>query len=261
MPEGPEVTHMVKLMQSFIGCKIISANILSGRYKKSKPKGWTLFKKSLPATISHIHNKGKFIYFVLNSSLFMFNSLGMTGSWTIDDSPYNKLIFNLNCNHTQLFLLDVRNFATIKFTRADPLNKLNKIGYDAISKSFSFDDLYNALHKAKKSVYWNRTISEFLLSQKFISGLGTYMISDSLYASKLSPKRKVRSLSHSDIRNLYNGIKKISKESLHSQKFSLHMNNNIENYNKYKFKIYKDPIAKKFAVKNRNIYWNPDTQH
>ena len=260
MPEGVEITRLVKLMQKLVGDKIKFAKILAGRYKRSPPSGWGSFIRSLPARITFIRKKGKFIYFGLSNGYYIFNTLGLTGAWTLDDTPYNKVAFHLSHSIT-LYLFDIRNFATLKFVKEGLDDKLKSIGYDANSPTFTHRLFQNIIDDAQTHSVWNKPVAEVLLSQQWISGLGVYMVSESLYFAKLSPKRKLSSLSDTELRNLYKGIKKVSKESTRAQTFTLHIDKNISQLNEYNFRVYKHKDADRYSLGGRNIYWYKGRQH
>jgi formamidopyrimidine-DNA glycosylase len=127
---------------------------------------------------------------------------------------------------------------------------------------FSVRDLMNALQRAK-----NANIADALLSQRYISGLGTYLISEILYSAKISPKRIIKTLSLVEYNHLYSAIKSTTHESLKAQTFTIkNLSTDIKNVNKYKFKIYDKRVDSHgnsvliFKVKNRSIKWVPKVQ-
>ena len=82
MPEGPEVKKIVDQMSQVLAGKTLSKiELLTGRYSKTQPDGFSDFSKSLPMKISSIKCKGKFIYFETDSDWSIWNTLGMSGSW------------------------------------------------------------------------------------------------------------------------------------------------------------------------------------
>jgi len=261
MPEGVEITRLVKKMQKFVGQRILAAKILAGRYTRAHPFGWAGFNHSLPTTIKSIRKKGKFIYFVLANGFYIYNTLGLTGAWTVDKTPYNKIEFELSDN--RLYLFDIRNFATIKFVTADQFSldkKLKSIGPDVNEPAFTIKIFRDIIDGARDSLARQWSVAQFLLSQREVSGLGVYMVSEALYFAGIAPHRKLSSLGPREIIKLYKGIKKVSAESTAAQTFDLHIDRNISQLNRYKFRVYKHKDARKYSVDGRNIYWSADRQ-
>lgn len=96
MPEIVEVRKFADIIKhNVLGTQLIAINILKGRYTKKAFDGFQLLQSSLPATIEAINTKGKFIYITLKSvngkTLYLFNTLGLTGGWTVKASRKNDL--------------------------------------------------------------------------------------------------------------------------------------------------------------------------
>jgi formamidopyrimidine-DNA glycosylase len=61
LPEGPEVKVITDgLRSNLLGKKITGAKILSGRYSKSEPEGWSFLVT--PGVVTEVTCKCKFIY-------------------------------------------------------------------------------------------------------------------------------------------------------------------------------------------------------
>ena len=114
MPEGPEVKVITDGIRSHLLDKtIVNAQILSGRYLKTLPDGWNEFK--MPVTVSDVSCKGKFIYFTLNDGTYIFNTLGMTGSWSAKPTSHSRVRFDLD-DGREIYFNDIRNFGTLKLS-------------------------------------------------------------------------------------------------------------------------------------------------
>ena len=257
MPEGPEAKFMTyQLSKLFLNSKLSNILFTSGRYTRHpKPKLYKQFINHLPSNISNIQSKGKFIYFTLNNNWFIFVTLGMSGHFILDDIKHSNIKFITN--HGNFFINDVRNFATINFSNSisDLSKKLNSLGPDPLSDNISCKKLFFKLKSIKNQ---NTFISDLLLNQKFISGIGNYIRAESLFLSKLSPFRKIKNIKYKEFCSLIKNIKFIMKKSFKTQ-----INNGIHSY---KFYVYKrkftsngTPITK---TKNngRTIWWVPKIQ-
>ena len=118
MPEGPEVTIVTKQLNFTVQNKVIKdIELLSGRYTKKEPSGFTDF---VDRAINHesqkvlgVNNKGKFIYW-LTSSGVIFSTLGMTGTYKTKDNKYARVKWVFD-DDTEIYYSDMRNFGTLKF--------------------------------------------------------------------------------------------------------------------------------------------------
>ena len=245
MPEGPEAKFMTyQLNKLFSNSKLSSIIFTSGRYTRHpKPKNYNKFINNLPSTISNIQSKGKFIYFTLDNNWFIFVTLGMSGHFILDNIKHSNIKFITNKGN--FFINDIRNFATINFSNSYShlQKKLNSLVPDPLSNKISCKKLFTKLKSIKNQ---NTFISNLLLNQKFISGIGNYIRAESLFLSKLSPFRKIKN------------IKIIMKKSLKTQ-----INNGIHTY---KFYVYKRKLTdngipiKKNKNNGRTIWWVPKLQ-
>ena len=112
----------------------------------------------------------------------------------------------------------MRNFGTIKFIKGENLiEKLNKIGPDMLNDETTFD----IFKKYEKKINENKPISQILMDQKHVSGVGNYIKSESLYISKISPHRKLKDINEDELKSLFNAIKKVIVSSYKSQGMSL----------------------------------------
>lgn len=208
MPEGPEVKRISEQLNRRVKDQNLnSIHILSGRYLKKPPEDLDYLRSLLPLKISNVNCKGKFIYLQFeNSEVNIWNTLGMTGSWKGTQNPHARLMFNFDCG--DVFFSDIRNFGTFHIIRdqAKLGEKLNTLGHDILNSNMNFVD-FDSLLRSKK--FTKKTLSEFLMSQNGICGVGNYIKSESLYLAGLSPLRLCGSLSPSESSILLNSIRKI----------------------------------------------------
>ena len=105
MPEGPEVKLLVIELNKILKNKVLfDIELLSGRYIK-KPDNFDNFINNLPLKIIEVKNRGKFIYFILENNWFIFNTLGMTGNWTIMENVKHNRLKNLNLKKMKYFIM------------------------------------------------------------------------------------------------------------------------------------------------------------
>lgn len=216
MPEGPECAATAQSINDFMtGKTLVDVVILSGRYTKKSPQGIDSFKSSLPQKVKGWSSKGKFIYGALENGRFIWNTLGMSGYWSLTEKKHSRVRFDFS-NNTSIWYTDTRNFGTLKFdmTLDETNKKCLSLGPDPLTHDIPVDvfrkNLYSKNSKGKK------TICEALMNQKTVAGVGNYIKAEVLWLSRISPMRKVEDLSESDILCLKRNIESVSRVSYES---------------------------------------------
>ena len=219
MPEGPEVKRISEKLSEFIaGEKIGSVDILGGRYlKHGPPKELESFASSLPATVTKVDCKGKFIYILFDNGYSMWNTLGMSGSWSPVATKHSRV--KLNFKESSAYFNDIRNFGTLKFVtgRKRLVEKLNSLGPDMLTENIANSEFSSRI--MRKS---SKTIAEVIMDQSIVSGVGNYLKSESLYLARISPHRVVETLSPEEISNLNNAIQCTIRSSYSSGGATIH---------------------------------------
>jgi len=216
MPEGPEVKRIaVQLNQLLSGKLIENVEIISGRYKThGSPLGLTSFLNlKEERKIQEVSCKGKFIWFSFSApEVFVWNTLGMTGSWSRGESEHSRIKFNFT-DGEKIFFSDIRNFGTMHFIfSAEEMNKkLKSLGPDMLSAPPSREEFLKIVKRQK-----DKTLPEFLMNQKMISGVGNYVKAEALYLAGLSPLRTCSSLSEKEVTDLQDSIDKVLSTSYNS---------------------------------------------
>jgi endonuclease-8 len=231
MPEIVEVRRYADfLIKHFRNNNLVNIKILKGRYKKHKPfSGYYKLVKSLPVKVIDIKTKGKFIYFILDNDMIIFNTLGLSGGWIYSDSKedykhpsvhefLNKndidayretalkhlnIMFELNKGF--IYYFDILSYGTMKVaTKEELVKKLNNIGPDFLDTDTTLDLFIDRIKKTKNM---NKMIGNVLMDQKTVSGIGNYLRADSLWLAKISPHRLVKSLSDIELNKIFNSIR------------------------------------------------------
>lgn len=241
MPEGPEVKTITdELNNLLINKQFMTFEILGGRYKNKYPENFELFQKSLPLKINKINCKGKFIWFDLDNDWSIWNTLGMSGGWHIHGhKPIKHSDIKIMVDNLELWFTDQRHFGTFKFCNdKDKLEKkLASIGPDLLSDdSYTKDQFINKIKK-----YKNHALPKILMEQKIFSGIGNYLKAEILYASKISPLRKIEFISDAELEVLFDNIKKIIKNSYLAKGATIRnysdLSNNSGSYS-FEFEVY-----------------------
>lgn len=268
MPEGPEVKNMILQLSKIIKNKQLNTIIInSGRYSKKSPVGFNDFIKQLPSKIIDVNCKGKFIYIELDNGYKIWNTLGMTGGWKKNKNKHSHFTFKFN--DFEIYYEDVRNFGTFKFnnSKVDFDKKIKSLGIDIFSSDFNIDYVKKIFSNKK---IFHKTIVDILMNQKLFCGVGNYLKSEILYASKISPFRKIENLKENDIENIYKNTKKISTESFKKGGASVRdysdLNDKDGTYTQL-LKVYgqkNDPLGNKVkkdtTSDKRTTHWVPEIQ-
>tara|TARA_Y100001970_G_C13980096_1_gene722665 strand:- start:52 stop:921 length:870 start_codon:yes stop_codon:yes gene_type:complete len=227
MPELPEVEVVRRSLSHFIsGLKINKVRIFNRnlRFKITKD-----FKKNIEKQkITSITRRAKFLLIKLENNKVILVHLGMTGkifiinkkkgSTLVTSFYYNKnfnkkhnhLIFNLN-NSVDLIYNDVRKFGFLKVLNFDKLNfnqHIRKLGPEPLSSSFNFIYLKAKTKMSKKNV------KNFMMDQKYISGLGNIYVNEVLFSSCINPRKKANKLSNEEVEKIVKNTKKILYQSI-----------------------------------------------
>ena len=210
MPELPEVETVRNTLKQHIIGKTIEDVII--RYPKIVKTNLIEFKKRLKnQTILDIKRMGKYLIFIFNHDALIIH-LRMEGKFYIKkNEPYVKhehIIFNFNDQST-LRYHDVRKFGTMHlhtiktYKTVYPLSKLGPEPKDMLPKL-----LYDQIKNKK------RNIKSVLLDQSIISGLGNIYVDETLYLSKIHPKRCANSLKLSDVKNILIQARKVLNQAI-----------------------------------------------
>lgn len=283
MPEGPECTRTARQVnRAVFGKELSNVNIISGRYTKTEPTGFSKLISLLqnnPIKVNKIDNKGKFIYWDLEGA-FIFTTLGMTGNFKLQPSKHSRLAFYFT-DDSAVYYNDQRNFGTTKiiFKRSELEAKLNSIGPDMLNNPPTIDTF---IEIARKKPKW--TLVKWLMEQSQISGVGNIYKSESLFLAKLRPDRLISECSDSQLTDLYYAICSVLKTSYESGGSTIRSysdlfnnegkytrfasnpkeilearNNRVLVYNQ-KMDIYGNPIHRVKLNDGRTTFWSPEIQ-
>ena len=269
MPEGPEVKKTVDWLQRFSGKTLKSVRIISGRYgKKKEIPGWERFE--YPVLLKDVSCKGKFIYFTFSDEqedYYMFNTLGMSGMWTNVHTKHARVCFFFE-NAEPLYFTDVRNFGTLKIVTSEKeLNKkLDSLGPDVLSDSGMDASVFRKRFLSKP----NKTITECLMNQSVISGVGNYLKAEILYASEISPHRLCGDISNKEFGALFDAcywLPRLSYKMGGATLATYRQPNGEEGLYSRRFAVYNQKtcpeghqIIKETTADKRTTHWVPEIQ-
>ena len=253
MPEGPEISYMTYYFNKKFNNSILDTiNVLSGRYTRHPlPDNFDKLLKKMPSKIIALKNKGKFMYMELEDNYILGIKLN-----------YGHLVeeFGKQC-HIEFktskgifYMDDLRNFGTLTVLTETTLEKqLKSIGPDLLNEEVNYEDFYEKVKKHPKN-----KIGEFLINQKYFSGVGNYVRCEALYDAKISPFRLNKDLKDEEIKDIFKCTKNVLQKAFKSlkddgKKF-------VKKVYKQSFTPKKEEIVRDKLEKTRNIYWVPSVQ-
>lgn len=266
MPESPEISYLANYINKHLISHILkSIEILDGRYKHHEaPENVKEFRQSLPLRLTKVAKKGKvlFIYF---DKWCLISKLGMTGWWFIPgDAPTwrkaNEDIV-LTFDNNKLIFSDMRYFGTLTITN-NPIvieKELTKIAPDILDPNTNFNLIKHQLTQLSTSKLEHTLIEDILVDQKLImSGIGNYLKAEILYAAKISPLRKLKSLTIEDFHRIFTNAKRIAE---HMLKVNL-TNKYFDSMRVYMREkdLYGNPVVTHKTKTGRTTYWVPNVQ-
>lgn len=224
MPELPEVQTTVNGLNSRV-LKRTFIDVWSD-WKKTvkKPKDFELFKKNLKGKkVLRVWRRAKNVIFDLSGGYSLLIHQKMTGhlmvdKWSLKDgkqSPdkkgpleekinlYIHILFFLD-NGLQIALSDLRKFAKVElWGTKELLEDFKKLGPEPLDKSFSFARFKERLKNKKGKV------KVVIMDPAVIVGVGNIYSSEALWWSKIHPQKDISKLTESELKKLYEAIKKV----------------------------------------------------
>ena len=226
MPELPEVEIVKRSLNKNIKGKVIKKVLIKNRnlrFKIASNFERLMFKKRVKKV--ERFSKYLILYFTENSSCVI--HLGMTGtihllkkynySKLTNTSFYNKPHLPNKHNHIEikfsklkLVYNDPRRFGYFLFfnNKKDLKNRFKHFGPEPFNSSFNIDYILKYFKNKKKN------IKNFLLDQKFVSGIGNIYASEILFLSKINPSIKAKDLKLRDCKKLIYFSKIILKNAI-----------------------------------------------
>src|SRR3989344_1718202 len=238
MPELPEVETIRLGLQKYLVGKTIEAvdvrlkRIFTGNPQEiigAKIRNVDRFGKGLVINLdngysiaAHIKLTGQFIYRGPEVSKVSKVSKKVGGELP---NKFTHVIFKLKATDAFLYYNDIRQFGWVKIVKSDklkeisffknlgpepPVLKVSKAGeVSRVSKGeLTLEKFKNIISKS------NVAIKPLIMDQKKIAGIGNIYANDALFRAKIHPERKAKTLSDSEIKNLYSSILKVLKKGL-----------------------------------------------
>ena len=194
MPEGPQVLRRTEWLRNLIlGKKVLKCSSTRKNLNVSCLEG---------LTITDVSCKGKQIYIEFDSKVYLFNHQLMRGRWRKvsgqqlfqPDNCWISLYFgSFTLNNINGQVLQIMNQDTIKA-------KMNSLGPDTMDKPYPENEILQSLKQS------DLPISEALMDQSIVSGIGNVAKSEILYRAGVHPVIKSSDLSSLQYKNILEEI-------------------------------------------------------
>lgn len=209
MPELPEVETIVRRLRDGWG----EAPALPGKRIASVTLRWprhiatpsaARFRRSIAGNcVRDVRRRGKYLVFPLDRGtllihLKMSGDLQLVSRGTAPD-PHDRTVFHLE-DGWELRFSDARKFGKAYLVE-DPERVLARLGPEPLERTFTPKVLGDILRSHR------RALKPLLLDQAFVAGLGNIYVDEALHRARLHPLRRSDTLSETEARALWRGIR------------------------------------------------------
>lgn len=217
MPELPEVETVVRGLR-----KIIVGSTIKSVTLNAPPKSTVVSKQIKPSRFDKalegkqvlaVNRRGKNILIQLSDEMTLWVHLKMTGKFHQQTQSvlekHDLVLFEFDKTKNKLVFNDFRRFGRLRLFRNDELweqDGLRELGPEPLEIT---EDEFVRL--AKRT---SRMIKPALLDQSFIAGIGNIYADESLYLSKIHPKKSTSKIAPKKLRELHSHIQSILKFSI-----------------------------------------------
>ena len=221
MPELPEVEVIRQSLDKKIKQKKVKKVIVRNRNLRFKiPLNFANVLKN--QKIIKVKRFSKYLILNLSNRSYCLIHLGMSGTihlvynnkknYFTNTSFYNSLSLPKKHNHVEIVFKnlrivynDPRRFGFFQIIHNSSLLKkrFSNLGPEPFDSTFSLDYVFSFFKNKKKN------IKNFLLDQKFVSGIGNIYASEILFLCKINPNKKANLLSRNDCKKIIINSKKI----------------------------------------------------
>ncbi len=221
MPELPEVEVVRQSLDKKIKKKKVKKVIVRNRNLRLKIP--INFKKYIQnKKIVKVGRFSKYLIIYLSNYSYCLIHLGMSGTIHIIDNNFSSNITNTSFynspnlpkkhNHVEFIFNEFRviyndprrfGFFQIIKSNLELKKKFFHLGPEPFDLKYSLNYVYNYF-KGK-----NKNIKNFLIDQKFVSGIGNIYASEILFSSKINPLKKANTLTKKECQKIILNSKKI----------------------------------------------------
>lgn len=272
MPELPEVETVVRGLHGLVGKRIARVEVRHPKLVSVGPKTLSpkrvhtkrhalAFQRTLATRrILAIHRRAKLIHLHLSDGWRLFIHLKMAGQLVVQQRGQTRLLLRLlnspsaplervPSRHTHiivrftdgtvLYYNDLRLFGTWRAVREEDVPKvadLASYGPEPLDSSFTWQHLQQALGKRPKLA-----LKQALTEQTLLAGVGNIYADEILFAARLRPTRRVRTLKLADWKRLHVNLLRVLRHAIRTHGSSvgefIRPNGSMGTYGRY-HKVY-----------------------
>jgi formamidopyrimidine-DNA glycosylase len=216
MPELPEVETIRRVLTlgsqeapSILERQILSVD-LSWERTLATPNREEFERRIQGQHIQGAGRRGKYLILQLSQD-FLLVHLRMSGDLSVvptnkPPAPHDRLLIELE-GGWRLAFNDTRKFGRVWLVD-DPQEVLSSLGPEPLAEDFTPEELHEKLHAHK------RQLKPLLMDQSFLAGLGNIYTDEALHLARLHPLRKSNSLTETESRHLWGGIRQVLQEGI-----------------------------------------------
>ena len=226
MPELPEVEIVRQSLDKKIKNKQVKNVIIRNRNLRFKiPKNFRNYLKK--KKIIKVERFSKYLILHLSQDVYCLIHLGMSGTiHIVNNKKINKITnssfyqspflpkkhnhIEIIFNNFKIIYNDPRRFGFFQILKniIELKKRFKHLGPEPFDKNFNVIYIYNFFRNK------NKDIKNFLLDQRFVSGIGNIYANEILFLSKINPFKKANLLSKKECQKIILNSKKILLNSI-----------------------------------------------
>jgi len=213
MPELPEVETVVRGLRRAILAKAIGSVIINApKIDNDNPPGWLKILRG--KIFLEINRRGKNILIKLSGEYTLWVHLKMTGHLyflpgSTEIGKHDLLVFKIKNSRRTLRFNDYRRFGRVRLIKTDDIPNqkgLCDIGPEPLEIS---EREFKLLFKSRQ-----RMIKPALLDQAFLAGLGNIYTDETLYLSRIHPRKITNRISNTKLTALYRNTRRVLRKAI-----------------------------------------------
>ncbi|MDC0857228.1 bifunctional DNA-formamidopyrimidine glycosylase/DNA-(apurinic or apyrimidinic site) lyase [Rickettsiales bacterium] len=207
MPELPEVETVTnQIRPNLIGRRFLSVKFSDKSLRYNTPK--SRFDLVLNSKIEKVVRRAKYIQIFLANSNILILHLGMSGRIKFhqgnqEAEKHDHIIARLDSNQDFVFN-DPRRFGMFDVTNQNELLEskyFKDLGLEALADDFNANYLYEVCQKSKTNI---KTV---IMNQNIVVGVGNIYALESLFKTRIHPKKNASKLTMDQCKRLIENIK------------------------------------------------------
>jgi endonuclease VIII len=210
MPEGDTLLRTAKTLERAIGGRvIIRARAHDGRLRAAALVG---------RRVEKVEARGKHLLITIDDGAVLHSHLGMTGAWHVY-RPGERWQLP---DHLARLVLETDAYVAVCFRApqidrieggADADSRLGSLGPDALAPDFDPKEAARRLRALGDAI-----VGDALLDQHALAGVGNIWRSETLFAAKVHPERRVSSLSDAELEAIARIASELLRRSIASDR-------------------------------------------